>query len=545
MESALLDIAFALGLGMMATRFGLPPLVGFLIAGFALHLVGVEATEEIGILADLGVTLLLFTIGLKLDVKSLAAKPFWGSALIQMTTSVALITPTLMLLGLLMPFPLLEQLDWQTAALLAFGLSFSSTVFVIKILQEKGEGQSLYGQLAIAILIIQDIFAVVFLTISKGVMPSPWAFALLLIPLLRPIWFALMKRAGHGELLVLFGLFMAFGMGYGLFTMVGIKGDLGALLMGIMLAPSKKSDELMKSLYSMKELFLIVFFLEIGMRQFPGSEAIAVALVLLLLLPLKSLIYAAAIRCFNLRIRTTLMASASLTNFSEFGLIVCAIAVNAGWLSQDWLTTVALALALSFILSAPLNQQVGKLYVNLRPRLGWLQPRQLNDLDRPIALGNTQFLVVGMGRIGTGTYEYLNAHFGGSVTGVDSDSSRVSHHQRQHRNIIHADATDPDFWHKVELSGTLRGIFLAMPEHTGNYYAAKQLSKTDYSGDVAAVVRYFDEEKQMAELGVTSVFNVYREAGKGFAQDSCERLGFIEQQTTHIEDTDVAAMEKT
>lgn len=539
MESALLDIAFAFGLGMAATRFGLPPLVGFLIAGFALHLIGVEASEEIGILAELGVTLLLFSIGLKLNVKSLAARPFWGSALIQMSVTVAVITSSLMLFGLIFPLPLLADLDWQTAALLGFGLSFSSTVFVIKILQEKGEGQSLYGQLAIAILIIQDLFAVIFLTVSKGVWPSIWAFALLLIPLFRPFWFSLMKRSGHGELLVLFGLFMAFGLGYGLFTMVGLKGDLGALLMGVMLAPSKKSDELMKSLYSMKELFLIAFFLDIGMRQFPGSDAIAVALILLLLLPLKSLIYAVAIRCFNLRIRTTIMASASLTNFSEFGLIVCAIAAKAGWLPQEWLTIVALALALSFILAAPLNQQVSKIYVAMRNKLGWLQPRQLNDLDRPIALGSTQFLVVGMGRIGTGTYEYLSAQFGGSVTGVDSDSSRVGHHERQNRNIIHADATDPDFWHKVELSGSLRGIFLAMPEHTGNYYAAKQLSKTDFSGDVAAVVRYFDEEKQMAELGVTSVFNVYREAGKGFAQDSCERLGFIDAKPVDIEVNEV------
>ena len=262
-------------------------------------------------------------------------------------------------------------------------------------------------------------------------------------------------------------------------------------------------------------------------------NAVIVAVILLLLLPLKSFIYAFAIRAFHMRIRTNLQATASLTNFSEFGLITCAIAVHSGWLAQEWLTVMALALALSFIISVPLNQQVGKWYVTLRPRLGWLQPHQLNDLDRPIALGNAEYLVVGMGRIGTGTYEYIEKHLG-RVAGVDSDSSRVAHHIRQNRQIIHADATDPDFWHKVELSGTLKAIFLAMPEHTGNYYAAKQLSKTDFSGDVAAVVRYFDEEKQMAQLGVTSVFNVYREAGKGFAQDSCERLGLLKKEVEPV-----------
>ncbi|MCM2679563.1 cation:proton antiporter family protein [Echinimonas agarilytica] len=538
MESAVLGVAFAFTLGMLVSRIGLPPLVGFLIAGFSLNMAGVDTSTGIHLFADLGVTLLLFTIGLKLDIKSIAQKPFWGSALIQLVLTLALFAPTLMMAGA-MGLPMLDEIDWRTAILLAFALSFSSTVFVIKILQEKGEGQSLYGQLAIAILIIQDLFAVIYLTVSKGEWPSIWALGLFLIPVFRPFWFSLLKRSGHGEMLLLYGLCMALGLGYGLFSLVGIKGDLGALMIGIMLAPHAKSNELSKSLYSLKELFLVGFFLDIGLRQLPDQNEILIAVCLLALLPLKSIIFAFAIRIFNLRIRTTLQASASLTNFSEFGLIVCAIAVSSGALQEEWLTVMALTLALSFIISAPLNQQIGKWYVSLRPRLGWLQPRQLNALDRPIALGQTQFLVVGMGRIGTGTYEYLDKQFG-NVAGVDSDSTRIEHHERQNRNVINADATDPDFWHKVELSGSLRAVFLAMPEHTGNYYAAIQLSKTDFAGDVAAIVRYFDEEKQMANLGVTSVFNVYREAGKGFAQDSCDRLGLInyDNPQTELELTD-------
>ncbi len=525
MESAVFGIAFAFTLGMIVSRIGLPPLVGFLVAGFALNLADIDTSVGIHLLADLGITLLLFTIGLKLDVTSLVKRPFWGTAMLQAVASILIFAPLLMLLGLA-NLPLFSELDWPTAILLAFGLSFSSTVFVIKILQDKGEAQSLYGKLAIAVLIIQDLLAVGYLTISKGEWPSPWAFLLFLIPLFRPFWFSLLKRSGHGEMLLLYGLCLSLGLGYGLFTLVGLKGDLGALLIGVMLSSHKKAGELSKSLYSLKELFLVGFFLDIGLRQLPDSNAILVACLLLLLLPLKYIIYAAAVRLFNMRIRTTMQAAASLTNFSEFGLIICAIAVKSGVLSQDWLTVMALALALSFILAAPLNQQIGRWYVKLRPHLSWFQPHKLNPLDRPISLGQTEFLVVGMGRIGTGTYEYLERHFG-KVTGVDSDSNRVSHHERQSRNIIHADATDPDFWHKVELSGSLKAIFLAMPEHTGNHYAALQLAKTDFTGDVAAVVRYFDEEKQMAQLGVTSVFNVYREAGKGFAQDSCERLGLV------------------
>ena len=529
MESTILGIAFAFILGISISRIGLPPLVGFLIAGFTINasnvfgFTNIDTTVGIHLFADLGVTLLLFTIGLKLDIKSFAEAPFWGTSLIQTTLCILIFSPILMFLGLL-NLPLFETLNWQGAILLSFGLSFSSTVFVLKILQDKGESQSLYGKLSIAVLIIQDLLAVVYLTISKGDLPSIWMLALLAIPLLRPIWFTLLKHAGHGEMLLLFGLCMALGVGYGLFSLVGLKGDLGALLVGLMLSSHKKAKELSMSLYSLKELFLVGFFLRIGLTHLPTKEIFLVATILLLILPIKAFIYIFSIRFFKLRIRTTLQASASLTNFSEFGLIVCLIAVNTGSLSTDWLTVMALTLALSFTISAPVNKNIGKWYLAIRSRLSWLQPRQLNKLDRPIALADSEFMVIGMGRIGTGTYEYLANNLG-KVIGVDSDSNSVAHHKRQNRNIIHADATDPDFWHKVEISSSLKAIFLAMPEHSGNYYAASQLAESNFAGHVAVVVRYFDEEAEMKELGVNSVFNLYREAGKGLAQEGCKLFG--------------------
>ena len=150
----------------------------------------------------------------------------------------------------------------QSQALIGFALSFSSTVCVVKMLEEASELKTRHGKIALGILIIQDIVAVVFLVASTGKMPSEWALALLGLWLIKPLLSVLLNRAGHGELLPLLGFFLALG-GAELFYLVDLKGDLGALLLGILLASHEKSSELYKALMGFKDVFLIGFFLSI------------------------------------------------------------------------------------------------------------------------------------------------------------------------------------------------------------------------------------------------------------------------------------------
>ena len=199
-------LAVAFVLGFAARLIGLPPMVGFLVAGFLIHAFGVQSDPTIQEVADFGVTLLLFTIGLKLKIKGLARPEVWAGASLHILITVAVFG--LGLYGLaLTGFSIFASLSFETAFMVAFALSFSSTVFAVKVLEDKGEMASLHGRTAIGILIMQDIFAVLFLTISTGKVPSPWAFALLGLVLLRPALFYLLDKVGHGELLPLFGLF--------------------------------------------------------------------------------------------------------------------------------------------------------------------------------------------------------------------------------------------------------------------------------------------------------------------------------------------------
>ena len=126
-------IVAAFFFGALVSRIGLPPLVGYLLAGFALNSIGVPGSELLETAADAGVTLLLFTIGLKLKIKTLAKPEIWAGTTIHMTVTVILFGILIQLLRVA-GLPLFEQLTVQTSLLVAFALSFSSTVFAVKVL---------------------------------------------------------------------------------------------------------------------------------------------------------------------------------------------------------------------------------------------------------------------------------------------------------------------------------------------------------------------------------------------------------------------------
>ncbi|MFQ6372670.1 cation:proton antiporter [Shewanella sp. YIC-542] len=517
MEPAILVITLACGL--LVSRINLPPLIGYLAAGFVLYILGIqnESLPLLNALANLGVTLLLFAIGLKLDVRSLFKAEVLAGSCLHLLFSMLLLLPLLKLLGII-GLSQLTGLDGTQLALLAFALSFSSTVFAVKVLEDKGDMQTLYGRVSIGILIMQDIFAVLFLTISKGNIPSPWALLLLLLPLAKPLIYRIFDRVGHGELLVLFGLVMALVVGAWLFESVGLKPDLGALLIGIMLAGHAKASELAKSLFYFKELFLVAFFLTIGLNGLPSGSDILLALLLVLFVPAKIMLFVWLLTRFKLRSRTAMLSAFNLGNFSEFGLIVAAVATAKGWLPPQWLIIIAVALSISFLLAAPLNNHVCNVYQRLQKKLVRLERRPLHPEDRPIPIGNPRFLILGMGRIGSGAYDELKNRFGGEILGIEHKQELVNFHRQHGRNVVKGDASDTDFWEKLDHAPNLELVLLAMPYHAGNLFAVQQLKKLNYQGKISAIVQYGEETQSLRESGVHSVYNLYEAAGAGFVE---------------------------
>ncbi|MBF0263735.1 MAG: cation:proton antiporter [Gammaproteobacteria bacterium] len=513
-EAEWLLITFAMG--FIAYKLGLPPMLGFLGVGFLLKSTGHESSHELREIADLGVTLMLFIIGLKLNLKSLLRIQIWGVASAHILISILFYSLIFIALSWLQLFSFAE-LNLSNILLLAFTLSFSSTVFAIKVLESKREMGALYAQIAIGILIIQDIFAVIFLTASTGKPPSLWApFIIISLPFIRPLLYRIMDQVEHGELLVLYSLLLAIG-GAGLFEFMDMKADLGALIFGILLANHPKSKEVASTLYNFKDLFLVAFFINIGLAGDPDTDNLFVAAILTLILLLKTFAYFYLLVKTKLRSRTSFLTSISLANYSEFGLIVGAIAVNNGWISADWLISVAIALTFSFIIASPLNLHAHTIYAKFAEKLRFFQSNDRLTDEKPVSVEGYQNIIFGMGRIGTGLYDDLSQYDTKSTIGIDYDRNIVIKHVSNKRKVLYADTMDQDFWSKINLDDC-KVAFLNLPTYEKNEFIINKLKEINFKGEIAAIALYEDEIENLNAAGADSVYNFYSEAGTGFAE---------------------------
>lgn len=523
LQTELLAVAFICG--YIIYKLGLPPLIGFLIAGLGMSTIGYSSSPTLTTLSDLGVTLLLFTIGLKLNIRSLLRPEIWGSATIHM----AVTTATFGFLLFVLSFSGLQfflNIDFTTALLVGFGLSFSSTVFAVKVLEETGRMDSLHGRVAIGVLIIQDIVAVIFLTISTAKIPSPWAIVLLLLlPIFRKLLLYLTDRVGHGELQVLFGLVLALSFGATVFDLVGLKADLGALILGILVAPHPRAKELANSLLNIKDLLLVGFFVNIGLTGFPGTSGLIASLVILVFLPLKMLLYFLLFTRFTLKARSSMITTLTLANYSEFGLIVCAMASSNGLLDKEWLVVMAIALSLSFVIASALEKYEDQLFSQYRSLLKRFETTKRHPEEAPYAQGNWTIAVIGMGRIGSGAYDYFAGKFGKIILGVDYNPVTVAKQHEAGRNVVQGDATDEDFYRRLpKTQEQLKLIVLSTSGFEENLHIANILKQRNFSGYIAAVAKFDDEVEKLHEAGVDVAFNLYEEAGAGLAAHIYDNL---------------------
>jgi predicted Kef-type K+ transport protein len=503
-ETIVLSFAFVFGLAVR--QIGLPPLVGFLAAGFAINLVSAPLglPQETGPILDhvahLGVLLLLFTVGLKLKLRQVAQPQVIGGALLHFAISVAVFTPAA---------KLLMAVDWETALLLGIALAFSSTVLAAKLLEGKRELGAFHARTAIGLLIVQDIIALGVLAIWSGQAPNGWAVLVLALPVLRPVLHKVLDLAGHDEILVLMGMLLALVIGgYG-FEAMGLSSEIGALAMGVLLSNHPRAGELSRALWSLKEVFLVAFFLQIGLTGLPDGPALVFALVVGLALPLKGMLFYALLIAFKLRARSAFLSALSLTAYSEFGLIVAASVL------PDYLVPLALAVTLSFVLAAPLNRAAHPLYEWLEHRLQRYERATFHPDEQPKDLGRANVLVFGMGRTGSAAYDQL-VSAGMSPVGLDADIYRVEGHQARTRHVLFADAEDSNFWRSVDL-GHIQAAVLALGDLEAKIIAVRSLRARGFVGPIIAHVMHEETRDQLREAGADYTYLTMTQAGVNLA----------------------------
>lgn len=519
MEPLVVALAFAAGLCFR--RVGYPPLLGYLLAGFAANWIGLGDGESLAPLADAGILLLLFTIGLKLYPSDLKPRYVWGSAILHMLITVPLTAAVIYVVGDL--YPRLSFDSHLAAWTLAFSLSFSSTVLAVKLFEERGETSSFYASIAIGILVVQDVLAVAYLVFASGKLPSVWALALLALPLLRPLLHRLLSLVGHGELLLLAGVLFAFGASE-LFVSVDLKGGLGALVMGMLIAQSHKgkAKELYTQLTGLKNLLLIGFFLQIGYYGLPEFTLVIVAAVLALLIILRPIIYFALLTMFGLRARTAWLTGMSLFNYSEFGLIVAAIAQQAGILGEEWITTLALAMALSFAFATPINRMAHELYRRYAKKLQTFENSQRLPEEVIGSLGGATVAILGMGRVGRGAFDALREAGHHQVVGIEENYTLTEQRNEQGWPCVHGDASDRDFWERTGLV-ECELILVSLSNHRENIRVAKLARDLGFSNTIAVATRFPDESAELKALGCLTFYR-YQEVGRDFANNVLENL---------------------
>ncbi len=520
MDVVVTYLAVIFGCGVAARIVRLPPMVGFVAAGFILNAMGTQHAPELPLAAELGVTLMLFAVGLRLDLRTLAGREVWfagGTHLLVMTLAGTGLLAAMTGLGIV------HFESFGVLVVIALALSFSSTIVVIKILQDRGDEQAFYGNICIGILILQDVAAVAVISFSRGAAPSPWSFTLLaVIPALAVVtrkW----RWLGHGELGALFGISMALIPGFWFFDWLGLSGALGALVMGLILAQRPGADELSHNLFTLKELLLVAFFVDLGYRGMPTWHNVEIGLSLLVLLPVSAAAYWFLLWWLGLRNRNGVLVSLLMANYSEFALIIAALGVDAGWLSESWLMSLVVAVAASFVISAIVNPTSVHWATSLAQRLPRRAVERTHPADRLIPLGAANAVVLGMGRVGWATYAHLRDEYGYDVLGVEHDPYRVKLLRERGFNVVEGDATDEDFWTRVVRTGRVEIVVLAMPSQFANIEALRELRRIGYEhGTIAAVALFRDDAKELERLGIDEVLHLYAGAGEALADRVAE-----------------------
>jgi hypothetical protein len=235
-----------------------------------------------------------------------------------------------------------------------------------------------------------------------------------------------------------------------------------------------------------------------------------------LLLPLKGVLFFGLFIALRLRARSAFLSAASLTNYSEFGLIVASVVL------PQWLMPLAITVVFSFIVSAQINRIAHPLYERLAPRLIRCERNIRHPDEQPVSLGDARILVMGMGRTGRAAYDYL-ANKGFRLISLDSDPVMVEKSAQEGRNVLFADAEDQMFWQSLEMN-EVEAVILAMNDAEAKIISTRKLRESGFNGLIVSHAMYEDIAQRIQEAGADRTYLTMSEAGAGLAENVSREL---------------------
>ncbi|GAB4391296.1 MAG: cation:proton antiporter [Gammaproteobacteria bacterium] len=538
-------VTLAAVVGFIALLLRQPMIVSFIAVGVlagpsALGIV--QSPEHIELLAELGIAVLLFLVGLKLDLKLI--RTLGPVALATGLGQVAFTSLIGFFIGLML------GLNVTTSLYVAVALTFSSTIIIVKLLTDKREVDSLHGRIAVGFLIVQDLVVVLAMMVLSAFgigaqdgadgtalmhIGSVLLYGLLMLSFvllfIRYLATPLVSRIAHSqELLITFAIGWA-ALLAAIGSQLGFSKELGGLLAGISLASTPFREAIVGRLSSLRDFLLLFFFIALGAQldlSLLGAQ-IAPALVFSLFVLIGNpLIVMAIMGAMGYRKRTGFLAGLTVAQISEFSLIFMAMGLTLGHVTAESLGLVTLVGLITISLSVYMITYSHGLYTKLEPWLGIFErkkPYREEKLEQQPSEHSYDVILFGLGRYGKAIAYYLQQE-GFSLLAVDLNPDEVRRWRKQGHAAVYGDACDPTFISSLPLQG-VKWVVSAMPQHdTGVTHEDPRLSLIEglkqqyYQGAIAISTQQLHDQEILKQKGATLILLPFYDA----AEQAVERM---------------------
>jgi Kef-type K+ transport system membrane component KefB len=503
-ETALV-LAVATVVGAIAVRLRQPLIIAFIAVGI---LVGpavldwVTPGEQLELLAEIGIALLLFVVGLKLDLHLIRTMGPVALATGLGQVAFTSIIGFLIALGL-GAAPIM-------ALYIAVALTFSSTIIIVKLLSDKREIDHLHGRVALGLLIVQDIVVVLAMiglsALGAGTSETNLGVEMLLVVVKASLFLAavgvLMRTvlprlldslARSQELLVLFAIAWAVILAI-LGDVLGLSSEVGAFLAGVSLATTIYREAIASRLVSLRDFLLFFFFISLGAQldvSLLGAQVGAAIIFSVFVLIGNPLIVMAIMGFMGYRKRTGFLTGLTVAQISEFSLILAALGLSLGHIDQDTMGLITLVGLITIGLSTYLIQYSQEIYARLAPLLAIFERkdpyRERRGRDEATGKG-ADVIVYGLGRYGSRLVKDLQKS-GLVVHGIDSDPDRVFASQDLNTVVRYGDAEDPEYPGSLSLDG-VKWVISTIHHRDVNLTLMHALKKYGYLGRVAVTAHH-------------------------------------------------------
>ena len=553
--------------GTIARRLGQPPLIGYLLAGIAIGPFTpgfVGDVERISVLAEVGVVLLLFALGVEFSLRELAAvrRVALGAGAAQIAIT----------LGVGAGFMLLVGADWRTALVVGAVVSISSTLVVAKGLEERGELDSLHGRNAIGWMIVQDIATILFIVALPPIAGEAADLTPLLLALgkgalflglafvagtrLLPAAFALISRLGSPELFLLAVVATALLTAFVSSAVFGLSLALGAFVAGVIVSESDLSHQAAAEVIPFRDLFAVLFFVAVGMLVDPAALLTQVPLVLALAVigsVTKGVASVVVARAFGLPLRSAILLGAAISQVGEFSLILAQDGLRLELIDQATYNAILGATIVTIAVTAPIRAVADRLGVWVEnratdrsaaaaasgtgaaatgeapdsPRVAAripVRPRSRTEEALAVGeLGRRRVVVVGAGRVGRIVVRAVRAR-SFACTVIDRDRNHLDEAGRLGADILYGDAARPEILRRAGLERA-QVLIIALGDGLTARLVAERARQINPNIAVSSRVRGRGQMLELQDAGVQRFASPEAEAAFELARQALQRMG--------------------